>query len=307
MSVHGRKAAIAIDLGTNTFHILIGRFLPSGKIHVLYKRRFYVRLGREGMHTISADAIRDARAACLHFRELLDLWPGLPVRVMGTAGFRQSSNGPSLQNELEAILHMPIEVLSGKEEAKLIASGVRARVKDAIPHYLVLGIGGGSSEFAFVRDGQLTYYDSFLAGVALLKSKFQKHDPILPQEMADMHDYFRQEFKPVLNAVKGEEQILLIGAAGIFDVLAGIVRKHKRGTARMRQLDLTKLRSFMEWVCQSDSRTRLADIRIPSERVDLIPAAMILIRWVVDELPVRDFLVSSFSLKEGALYEMLHD
>jgi exopolyphosphatase/guanosine-5'-triphosphate,3'-diphosphate pyrophosphatase len=94
-------SAIVIDLGTNTFHMLVGQLEPGGTIRPLYRQRYYVRLARGGFHHIADEAIQDAMKACEHFKQTMALWPMLPKHVLGTAAFRLADNGAELQQLLE--------------------------------------------------------------------------------------------------------------------------------------------------------------------------------------------------------------
>jgi exopolyphosphatase/pppGpp-phosphohydrolase len=169
----------------------------------------------------------------------------------------------------------------------------------------MMDIGGGSTEFVLDQDGHPVFVGSYIAGVAVLKNTFQKHDPIAPGEIKAMQSYLDQQFKPVREILGPEHALTLVGAAGIFDVLSGILGQKEPGPALMPVMLPERVMAFGHWILQTPGASLLEDHRIPPERVELLPAAMVLIGWVIKNLCIRSVCASSYALKEGALIAMV--
>lgn len=290
-----------IDLGTNTFHLIIG-CQRNGMPNIIYRKRFYVKLARSGIGTIHSDSIHAAVKACREFREKLDTIPVKALRVLGTAALRTASNAPLLTETLENILGAPIEIISGKEEARLIARGVDALNIGSSEVALIMDIGGGSVEFIQIRQNDLVWSGSFPIGVAVLYHRFQREEPITPDAQKELHHFLDTHLFPLIINHAEDQPITLIGAAGIYEVLARCLGIRK--SSKIKPIDLDSFHLLANEIISMDLKTRQNDRRIPKDRADLFPVALLLIRWVLGHLPVKQLGVSPYAMKEGALLEL---
>ncbi len=290
-----------IDLGTNTFHLIIGwknRNVP----HVLYRKRFYVKLGRAGIGIIHPDALKSALNACQRFREKLDEIPVKALRVLGTAALRTAANAPDLTQSLETILRAPIEIISGQEEARLISQGVRVLIKERHMPALIMDIGGGSVEFVKMEHKKILWSESYPVGVAVLYNKFHQEDPITNQAQEQLRAFLEQHLMPLVHEFTKDRPIMLIGAAGIYEVLARCLGIRK--SSRLKPIELENFHLLADEIIGMNLKERQEDVRIPENRADLFPVALLLIRWVLVHLPVEELSVSPYAMKEGALLEL---
>src|SRR5690242_11725254 len=138
----------AVDLGSNSFHLQIGRVV-DGQIYPLDAVREVVRLGGGLTAEKRIDRATQAKAldALAKFAERLRGFPRQAVRVVGTNALRVAKNSPQFLREARAVLGFPIEVISGREEARLIYLGVAHALPVSAQRRLVVDIGGGSTEF----------------------------------------------------------------------------------------------------------------------------------------------------------------
>lgn len=294
-----RKAII--DLGTNTFHLLIAD-LAGGKLTDVFRERRYVYLTADDGQTIAPAAWARAQEALRYFGEQLTRHGVTERQAFGTAAFRTATNGPKLQALATATLQCPVTTISGDEEARLIAKGVLATLTDKQTPQVIMDIGGGSTEFIIVTDGAVQWRRSFPVGISSLTRSFHRSDPISPAELTAMEahlDAVLSALPPVLAAYDVQR---LIGAAGTFEVLGDhFPHPTSLGLRHAHAIAIPPLLTFADAVIKSDAAQRYADGRIPDQRVPMMVAAMVFVRYVLQRHGITELIVSDYSLKEGAL------
>ncbi len=147
-SVQGQQVLAAIDLGSNSFHLVLARLI-NGQVQIIEKRGEKVMLaeGLDPVHGISPDAQERALACLKRFGQSLSALNKSQVVILGTNTLRAASNSREFMLQAEAALGFPIEVISGIEEARLVYLGVAHTLADDDGKRLVIDIGGGSTEF----------------------------------------------------------------------------------------------------------------------------------------------------------------
>ncbi|MEN0005954.1 MAG: hypothetical protein AAF798_17520, partial [Bacteroidota bacterium] len=128
MSSSNQRFAV-IDLGTNTFHLLITEALPAGGFSEVYRERKFTQLAEEGIETIGAAALQRGLKALQHFKQQLTAHQVEQVRAFGTAALRTASNGPDFIRQVAEEIGIDIQLISGTEEARLIHLGVLQAVE----------------------------------------------------------------------------------------------------------------------------------------------------------------------------------
>lgn len=296
----------AIDCGTNTFHLLIAEPLPEGGFREVYRERSFIKLASEGIERIGDSPYRRALKTLQHFAAVVRKYRVDAVRVSGTAALRTAENGPELVAEVEATTGLTINVIPGREEARLIYRGVNAAVGPQQGRRLVMDIGGGSVEFIIVDEKGVRWFDSFPVGVAVLYKHFHRTDPISEAEVEETRQFLREELSELVTALHTYPTTHLIGAAGTFDVIADVLGA-ERPTPHSAAINLAGFRALYERVLVATQDERHAMHDIPSDRADMIVVALILVELVLDLAATDRMTVSHFSLKEGMLAEMMEE
>ncbi|MCF8236869.1 MAG: hypothetical protein K9I85_01825 [Saprospiraceae bacterium] len=290
-----------IDLGTNTFHLLVAT-CNNEILHTIHRQRHFVKLARSGINRIDDQAITDGMVAANQFRQILDRYHVKDVSVLGTAALRLARNARELNQQLEGILGHPIEVIDGQREAQLIAHGVLALLKRKPGHQLIMDIGGGSVEFILIEDGLQVYHISLPIGVAILHHRFHLHDPILSTEVLALEHHIDDQLEPLLKMLTHLHIDHLIGAAGIYEVLSQ--RPEDQELTTLGDIPVKRLSTLLNILQQLPSVDRENCPEIPPERADLIVSALVLINRVILHTQPRHVTVSPYALKEGRLLEM---
>ena len=309
-----RPRLALIDLGTNTFHLLIVE-LPAGPgqpPHELLRTKAGVRLGEGGISR--GEIAPEAYARALHtlagFKEEIELHGATRVRATATSAMRVARNGPDLVRDIAEQFGIEVEVIAGAREAELIWRGVRQAVPLGPARHLLLDIGGGSVEFIIANEAEIFWKQSFEIGAQrLLDQFFPEPSGILPAAaVAAEQAYFDAVLAPLAAAVQALQPVGLVGASGSFDSLAdmqlGRLRPEKELPPRT-ELALSSFQTSYAQLLSLNHAQRLALPGILPMRADMLVVAAVLIDWVLGITGITRIQTSAFALKEGLLAEML--
>jgi len=292
-----------IDLGSNTFHLLIASVDENLKVHIHFKERVYVKLAQEGVGKIGNTPFRRGIETLKKFRFLLDEYGVKRYRALGTATLRKASNAPDFLKEALETAEIDIEIIQGEEEAKLIYKGVLAANGEISDKAMIMDIGGGSVEFIVYSKDQIHWYESFPVGVAVLKNKFQNTGPMTPDILNSINDWLNEKLHTLRLALDRHQPTLLIGASGTFEVLdeaMGIPSSNEN----FRNIDFSNFHNICNQILQANEQ-EIQDLEwIPAERKDLIQVAFALLLWVIKESNIKEIAISQYAMKEGAIFQI---
>ena len=297
------KRFAVIDLGTNTFHILIAKASENGIFHPVHKERHYVYLGEGGIGHLKDKAIERGLIALEKFHSLLQDFDVTQYRITGTAALRQADNTDYFKQKLKEKFGFNLEIISGDREALYIAKGVSLVVPIFKSDSLIMDIGGGSVEFIFCKNGKIEQFQSFPLGVAVLFNKFHKTDPISQQEINVVLDHIKQVASEFFQTIS-HFPLTLVGASGTFDVIDEILGVPRDGM-HCRFVQIDDVKQLIAKVLSSTLEERIAMPGIPENRAQLIVVAMLLIEYILNTCQVEEITASPFALKEGIFLEML--
>ena len=299
------KRIAVIDLGTNTFHILIGEANENGVFHPIHKERHYVYLGEGGVGHLKDEAMERGLQAIEKFHSLLKEHDVSHHRITGTAAIRQADNTALFSKILKERFGFILEVISGATEALFIARGVSLIFLIFEQNALIMDIGGGSVEFIFCANGRIEQYESFPLGVAVLFEKFQKSDPISKQEIEAVINHVDELVGNFFQRIT-DIPLTLVGASGTFDVIDEILGIPRNGM-KCRFVQISDVKQLIAKVLLSTLEERIAMPGIPKNRAQLIVVAMLLIEYVLNTCQINEITASPFALKEGIFLEMLSE
>ena len=293
-----------IDLGTNTFHLLIVQVLEDGSFKEVYRERKFVKLGEKGIETIGNAAYHRGLDTLKGFyKKIIEL--NVPIyRAFGTAALRTASNGATFREEVLKDTGIRIDLIDGDREATLIHKGVKLVVPFDDQKKLVMDIGGGSVEFIIANNVQVFWARSFPVGVSVLFNAFHHSDPISTNEQQQLIDHLVQVLKPLQLALLNHPLSQLVGASGTFDVIEDILVQKKEAPHYSR-LETSKLPNLTKVIIESTLDQRLKMKGIPDSRSDMIVVAMLLIDYVIHLAGITEIFISSYAMKEGMLTELI--
>jgi exopolyphosphatase/guanosine-5'-triphosphate,3'-diphosphate pyrophosphatase len=314
MTNHLPQRLALIDMGTNTFHLLIVE-MPAEvgqKPHVLLRTKAGVRLGEGGISKgeIAPAAYTRALHTLSGFKEEMELHGVTQVRATATSAMRVSRNGPDLVRDILEQTGIQVEVIAGGREAELICAGVRQAVPLGTKPHLIMDVGGGSVEFIIADAVTIFWKQSFEIGAQRLLDKFFS-DPsgVFPAAaVAAEQEYLSSVLAPLMEAVQRYKPVCLVGASGSFDSLADMQLGRLRTEAELPPCTELELSSFQEsyrHLLSGNHEQRVALPGILPMRADMLVVAAVLIDFVLGITDIKRIQTSAYALKEGLLAEML--
>ena len=311
-----------IDLGTNTFHLLIVE-LPGDTFQndsstrkpsrTLFRESRAAKIGEGGINqSLITEAATERAFTVLHyFREKLLAYEVPPERTyaFGTSAIRNATNGGEFCQTVQESTGITIQVIDGVREADYIYRGVREALDLGDEPSLVMDIGGGSVEFIMGNRSQIFWKQSFEIGGQRLLEKFMRTDPLSEADRKRLYHYFDEQLIPLANAVHQYAPVGLVGASGSFDTLVAMDHQHRTGA--WPDADQTGFevplpefrRSYVELLTKNHAQ-RMAIPGMITLRVDMIVVAVCLIDYVLQTYHIPRLRVSNYALKEGVLYSM---
>jgi len=308
----GSRLAI-IDLGTNTFHLLIVERNGEDVTTCFHESR-PARIGLGGINKriLTEEAIQRALTVLKFFREQLDLH-NVPLEntfAFGTSAIRNAENQELFCETVMLETKIPITVIDGDKEANYIYKGVRRGAKLGVSPCLIMDIGGGSVEFIIGNDSQIFWKQSFEIGGQRLMEKFMRNDPLTEGDKKKLYNHFEENLIPLVNAVHQYAPEKLVGSSGTFDTLVDIDFQHRTGNwAPKNQTDFTlpieEFYRIYALIISGNHEQRMAIPGMIALRVDMIVVAVCLIDYILKSYEIRQMQISSFALKEGVLAEVM--
>ncbi|WP_295669461.1 exopolyphosphatase [uncultured Mucilaginibacter sp.] len=300
-----------MDLGTNTFHLLIAEAGNHGFNEIVHEEE-PVKLGEGGINKgyIVPAAFERGIKTMEQFSELIKNNNVQQVRAIATSALRSAANGEDFIRQVKEKTGIAIEIINGDQEAAFIYKGVKASGCLTDENSLIVDIGGGSVEFIICNDNNVYWKQSFEIGAARLMDKFHRTDPIPPESINALNLYLEDQLQSLFEAIKTFPVHTLIGSSGSFESYTGLIE-----TAKGHAFDLKKIKSYefnmdellklMEQVILSTHQERIENPGIITVRKDMIVTASILARFILEKLKISTVMMTTHSLKEGVLAEMM--
>jgi exopolyphosphatase/guanosine-5'-triphosphate,3'-diphosphate pyrophosphatase len=300
-----------IDLGTNTFNLLIADNRDKGSWSHVYKIKEAVKLGQGGINKgfIMPDAFKRGIDAIERHHERMKDYNVEKVYAYGTSALRDASNGQDFIDEIKTRFGIEVNLISGDKEAELIYKGVRQTISGISEKFLILDIGGGSNEFIIADQHQYYWKHSFKLGMARLMEKFTPPDPATPELIERLETYFESELTALFEAVKKYDPHILVGASGSFDSLVNMLHADIYPTDDVlpssQELPLEVFDQLYTKITHSTSAERQQMKGLEPVRRDMIVPAVIFVNYVLKRLNIRKLYQSSYALKEGAMWDVI--
>ena len=297
----------AVDLGSNSFHLQIGRVV-DGQIYPLDAVREVVRLGGGLTAERRIDRATQAKAleALAKFAERLRGFARPAVRAVGTNALRVAKNSPQFLREARQVLGFPIEVISGREEARLIFLGVAhampAAGAEKAARRLVVDIGGGSTEFIIGAGFEPQLTESLYMGCVSYSLKYFAEGRIDKPRMKAAELAARQELASIARAYREAGWEEAVASSGTARSIENILRENGFADEGITREGLDKLRNLLIKREKADPDD-LPGLR--PNRAPVLPGGVAIMRAAFDELGIERVKVSDGALRHGVLYDLL--
>lgn len=298
--------AAAIDLGSNSFHILVAYF-DVGCVRPIHCWGEKIKLaeGLVDQGCLSESAKQRARACIERFAEAIAGVPKDNIRVVGTDALRRASDSAAFVREIEQLLGVPVQVVSGEEEAHIIFQGVlagkKARQQPLVEPVLIIDIGGGSTELVLGSSTGVLSCASLPLGCVSYSSRF------FPQQCSDLVNFERsidallEHLKPLQSQYASHNWRQAIGTAGTALAIEEVLIALGWVESGISREGLDRLAATL---CQGQAVAALKLPGLGEERFDIITAGVAIMLAVFIAFDITELETSSDSLREGLIYSL---
>lgn len=289
-----------IDLGTNTFNLLIADSSIK-EFKTLHVGKDAVMLGMGGINEgrIAEDAMKRAITTLRRFKTKCDEFSAEKIIAIGTSALRSAENASVLIEKVKKELGIEIQIIDGEQEARFIYQGTKFGYDFSVPS-VIMDIGGGSTEYIAATTEGIERLTSLNIGVSRVFQFLGKPKQFDSNSQSKVISFFEKNEDDFFRKTNMET---LVGASGSFETFYEMMYKEKFVGNRADKLELNALQDVLSWTINSTLEERLENEWIVPIRKEMLPIAALKIRWTIEKLGIKSVYVSPFSLKEGALTE----
>jgi len=294
----------AIDLGSNSFHMIVAR-LQDGQLSKLDRIKEMVRLGAglDSDNRLSEEAMQQALACLARFGQRLNHMPRDSVRIVGTKTLRRATNARDFLQQAEEVLHHPIQIISGVEEARLIYKGVAHGLNHEPPRQrLVIDIGGGSTELIIGTAYTPTSLESLGVGCVTISQRFFPDGIITRKKVRTALLTVLQVLEPYSTWFQKENWDEAIGASGTIKAVGKILT-----SAGWTTEDITResMEQLLDYLIKLGDMANFDLPGLSNERAAVFPGGAVVLAALFQGLRIKTMKVSDSALREGVLYDII--
>ena len=292
----------AVDLGSNSFHMIVAR-ISGGQIHILDRLKEMVRLaaGLSANNILSASSQQNALACLARFGQRLRHMPPGSVRIVGTNTLRLAANAGRFIDAAEDLLGHPIEIIAGREEARLIYLGVAHTLAGSQEKRLVIDIGGGSTEFIIGQGFETLQRESLEMGCVRWSQRYFAKGAITAKAMQRAEMAALLELQPIEAWLHQTGWDVVIGASGTLRSVARVITQVGFGN----EINPASLQQLRQALLAAGHIDKLNLTGLSSQRTPVFPGGVAVILGIVEGLGIQQMSVSEYALREGLVYDLL--
>lgn len=300
----------ALDIGTNSFHLVVARLLDNG-YEVVTREKETVRLGHGGgdMKELSADAI-DRGISSMRRMQRIAAAHNAPIRAVATSAVREAENADVLLGRARREAKIDVEVISGLEEARLIYLGVLQAVPAFDQRLILVDIGGGSTEVLVGERGETLAARSFKLGAVRLTDRFFTGGATSAEAVSDCRSFIRSILATFEREVEEFGFDIAIASSGTAETIARMIHATRDDTSLRTfnrfEFTVAELQSITETLAKKrSSDERRATPGLDPTRADIIVAGALVLEGVADIFGIKRFVFSEGALREGVLLDTI--
>jgi exopolyphosphatase/guanosine-5'-triphosphate,3'-diphosphate pyrophosphatase len=301
----------AIDIGTNSIHMIVVRVRPDLSFEVIDREKDMVRLGAGGLdgRSLTPTAMTAGIQTMAKFRRLADSHKVDEIVAAATSATREADNGGDFIAEVDRQTGIRIQVISGTEEARLIHIAAAYGVDVGSNTAVVIDIGGGSVEVTLGPATKMTLGKSFKVGVIRLTERFVKSDPLAERDERRLVKHLHKEMGSYLDEVSERGFDRVIGTSGTILSLGALAATDKGSTPEdLRNLKISAkaLHKVRKNLVEADIQERLAMPGLDPRRADLNVAGSVLLDTIIRRLGAEELTLCDLALREGLVLDYIH-
>ena len=308
------KKLAALDIGTNSFHLIVVSVSPSGNIEIIDREREVIRLseGNNGDDkTITPNSIERAISIIERVKKIAESH-GATLKATATSAVRESSNKNEFIETVFERTGVQIEVISGDEESRLIYLGIQKALPIFDVESLSIDIGGGSTELIVGKKGKILFSKSLKLGAVRLSQLFIPDYILTDEKIEEAKKWVEGEISSIVKIIKERNIEIVVGSSGTILNIGMMIRALQKGTEEDNSNlnnfefsveDLQKIENMVLSKKSPEERKNIAGLE--ERRVDIIPAGVIILSTIFKKLEVKKIRISEYALKEGMIFDII--
>lgn len=290
----------ALDLGSNSFHLLLASF-KSGKMTCMDRYKDVVRLasGLDEKGRLTDEIMQEAFNSLPKFAERIRHIPKARVRVIGTNALRMAKNSDEFLHKAETILGVPIDIISGAEEARLIYLGVAKDFTPGDKRRLVVDIGGGSTELV-LGSAEPEAVESLYMGCVSFMKRFFPDGKLSKKQYQAAVIAARAELQSIDPRLFSQPWDEVVGASGTICAVHNLCEAlFDRPT-----ITLSHIKTIAEMVYSKKHFKEIDLLDLSPDRKPVLPAGLAILQGVFEELVIHEMISSEYTIREGVVHEL---
>jgi len=299
----------AIDIGSNSIRMAAAEMLPGSGMRVLVSERVVTRLG-ESVFRTGLVAEESLEQTCMVLARMAQQYQKLDVvgvRAVATSAVRDARNQAEFVDRASLAIGAPVEIISGREEARLIHLGVAARWPQSERRLLIVDIGGGSAELISSEHGKLRDSASKPLGAVRLREIFLRHDPPLEAELHQMHEYIEEKLAGTgkrFGNTRWDRVIATSATASAVVCAVNRIPRTKRDQADRLRASTHEVRRLYKKLSTLDLAERRKSIGIGPRRAEIIVSGVSVLLHVLEDFRLPCLYYSAAGVRDGIIADL---
>ena len=304
------KRIAAIDLGTNSFHVIIVDIFSDGSFRRIDDLKEMVELAKGGLgKRLADDAFQRGIEALKKIKVLCDSYNVDRILAYATSAIREAENGGEFVQAAIDEAEIKINAIPGQVEAELIGYAVQHGIKMTKEPSLIVDIGGGSVEFILANAAEFFFTISKKVGVSRMTDIFKPEDPITKENIAELESFYAKELKDIVEAAKGYTFHTIIGSSGTMQCIGSMVAARKGLPVDVTLNELTfSAQDYFEFydefiTLNEEERAKVSGM--DEKRLRFINTGVVLVRYLLKKFSIKQIKISTQALREGIIIRYL--
>lgn len=302
----------AIDIGTNSFHLIIAERSKNKKIKLLDRARVFLRIAnikKDGVNIISSQDIDAAVNVLINFKQMAELYKA-KISAVATSAVRESSNNKEFVKIVFEQTGIKINIIDGRTEAKLIFLGMKNALDLDGSKVLGIDIGGGSTEFIYAVDNKVKYAESLKIGAVRLSNIFFPKYIISKSSISDCENYVEDLIRKQIELTSISKIDFAVGSSGTVDTICLIKSNQTEGSERKKlngyEFSYDDFKNIYDLLMNLKSpEERMLVPGLEAKRADIIPAGLIILKKIFQVFNINKMVLSEYALREGVVFKAM--
>lgn len=302
----------AIDIGSNSLHMIVAQADPDGGLTTLWRMKEPVGLGRMSFPSkrLAKDAMDRAEATLARFQQAAVQRQCEKIVCIATSAVREAINGGDFIERIREKLKLHVRVVSAREEARLIYLAVRHAFPLGKEPALMVDIGGGSVEFIVGDKVKAHLLESRKLGASRMSAQYVKTDPLSGENRKALLRHYEAELAPLFEQIHALKPKVVIGTSGTLEAIATMCDPEmgdgdEDNSAPSRAIDHDRFGKLLRRLLKSDAKERSQIPGLDDSRKDQILAGALLVGEIFQRSHAKKIVMCSAALREGILLDYL--